>query len=435
MWEPPPKVWKLLLLPVCAVAFFLVAYLFFYQGSYTPPDAPEIAFEEIVTVPSIAADFTDRPIFSGNPLDATARGTLLIDVGHSNAFNRAEIVTLLSRVSDRGYAVEFMTEDETPEMRRKLRQADAFVVISPMEPYSREEADLVVDFVARGGKALLVADPGRPNQLNSLSERLGISFRPDYLYNLTEYDSNFREFFIRDFQGDAITSGIGELVFYYAGSIESAGQGLALTDENTSSSIEERIVPRSPLSIGAHRNVLAIYDLTFMIPPYNAVRDNDRLVANIADFLTESARQYRLTDFPRFFEGRVDILLGQPDLFDLGAQLKQLLSRQGVSSEMREVEQGSRDMVFLGLYQDVSGMARYLDSAGVRIGDTLTAPFTPGIPLEGTAAILLHRSGDRDVLVILAHTPEGLADMVSQLDTGSFRSGLVDDFTGVYKTE
>ena len=427
--------WKLLVLPVFAVAFFLAAYFFFYQGGYSPPDAPDIAFEEIATIPSAAADFTDQPIFSGDAVGAATRGILLVDTAHRNAFNRREIVTLLSRVSDRGYAIEFMSEAGALQMKENLRQADAFMVISPIEPYLREEADQVVDFVERGGKLLLIADPGRPNQLNSLSERLGISFQPDYLYNLDEYDSNFQEFFVRDFQADPVTSGIGEMVFYYAGSIESVGPGLALTDENTHSSITERTVPRSPLAIGAHRNVLAVYDLTFMIPPYNAVRDNDRLVANIADFLTESEREYRLTDFPRFFDGSVDILLGQPDLFDLGTQLKRQLGEQGVSSEMQGVENVSRDMVFLGLYENDASVARYLDSAGVRIDDTLTAPFTPGIPLEGTSAILLHRSGDRDVLVVLAHTPEGLADMVKQLDSGDFRNGLVDDFAGVYKTE
>ena len=425
--------WKLLLLPACAVAFFLAAYFFFYQGGYTPPDAPDIAFAELTTIPARPVDFTDQPVFSGNPIGATARGILLVDTAHRNAFTRQEIVTLLSRVSDRGYAVEFMDDAGPTQMEAKLRQADAFMVISPLESYQRDEADLVVDFVAQGGKLLLIADPGRPNQLNGLSERVGISFQPDYLYNLAEYDTNFREFFVRDFQADAITSGIGELAFYYAGSIESAGPGLALTDGNTHSSIAERVVPRSPLSIGAHRNVLAVHDLTFMIPPYNSVRDNDRLVANIADFLTESERQYRLTDFPRFFDGPVDILLGQPDLFDQGTRLKQALGAQGVASDLQGVENGSRDLVFLGLYEDSAGVARYLDSAGVRIGDTLTAPFTPGITLEGTSVILLDRSGDRDVLLILADTPDGLGETVNQLETGKFRNGLADDFAGVYK--
>ena len=72
---------------------------------------------------------------------------------------------------------------------------------------------------------------------------------------------------------------------------------------------------------------------------------------------------------------------------------------------------------------------------GVSVGETLSLSFAPDIPLEGTAIILLYRSGDRDVLVILANEPEALVGPVKALGSGNFRNGLVDDFVGVYKTE
>ena len=437
---------KLLLIPGFAVAFLVVAYLFFnqggYQGGYDAPDSPDIAFEEVVYYPAAALDFTDRPIFSTNVTAATARGTLLVDSGHRNSYNREEITTLLSRVANRGYAVEFIPQPQSSQssgleatLEEQLRQADSFMVISPQLPYTGAEADLVADFVSQGGKLLLVADPGRRHRLNSLAEPLGVTFQPDYLYNLAEYDTNFQEIFIRDFQAHALTSNLGELVLYAAGSIESAGPGLAFTGENTVSSISEREAPRAPLAIGANRNVLAVYDLTFMIPPYNAMRDNDRLIANIADFLTESERKYRLADFPRFFGGDVDILLGNPELFDRGTQLKQLLAGLGVTAELQGGEDLSRDTVFLGLYEDAAVVGRYLNSSGVSVAETLSLSFAPDIPLEGTAVMLLYRSGDRDVLVILASESKALAGPVNALGSGKFRNGLVDDFVGVYKTE
>ena len=430
--------WKLLIFPVCAVAFFLVTFLssyqFFYRGGYSAPEAPEIYFEEIMVVPAPAENFTDQPVFSANPVGATNRGTLLVDTGHRNAFASGEISTLLNRVAARGYDVEFLDEPGQVSLAEGLRNADAFVVISPINPYESGEGQLVVDFVEQGGKLLLLADPGRPNQLNSLSEKLGVAFQPDYLYNLAEHDSNFQEFYVRDFRAHDVTAGIGEMVFFYAGSIESSGENLALTDENTYSSISEMIIPRSPLAIGANRNVLAVHDLTFMIPPYNSIRDNGQLVANIADFLTEEQKDFQLSDFPGFFQDGVDILLGRPDLFDLGADMRQSLSGRGIASEVAEQENAGRDTVFLGLYENPASVARYLDSAGVILGDSLTAPFSPGIPLEGTALILLHRAGERDVLVVLSDTPEGLAEMVGKLNAGTFRSGLADDFAGVYKT-
>lgn len=431
--------WKLLILPAFAIVVFLVtffsSYQFFYRGGYTPPEAPDIYFEEILAIPEGPQAFQDEPIFAANPVGATNRGSLLVDTGHRNAFSTNEITRIINRVYSRGYDVEFLVEPGERALEEALRSADAFVVISPISPYEPAEANLVVDFADRGGKVFLVAEPGRPNQINSLSERLGVSFRPDYLYNLAEHDSNFQEFFVRDFRPHTVTAGVGETVFFYAGSIETSGEYLALTDGETLSSISRRSLPRAPLATGANRNVLAVHDLTFMIPPYNAIRDNDRLVANIADFLTENQRDYRLTDYPGFFKGDVDILLGQPTLFDLGANLKRSLRSLGINADVREVENSGQDTVFLGLYSDSSTVARYLDSAGVRVGESLTAPFTPGIPLEKTAVLLLDRSGERDVLVVLADTPEGLETIVKQLNAGTFRTGLADDFAGVYKTK
>lgn len=431
--------WKLLIFPVCAIAFFLVTFLssyqFFYRGGYNAPVAPEIYFEEIMAVPAPAEDFTDQPVFSANPLGSTNRGTLLVDTGHRNAFSTREISTLLNRVNARGYDVEYVTEPGAPVLTEGLRTADAFLVVLPNVPYSVGEADQVVDFVERGGKVLVVADPGRPHRINSLSERLGVAFQPDYLYNLAEHDANFQEFYVRDFPAHEITAGINEMVFFYAGSIESAGESLALTDENTYSNISERNFPRSPVAMGANRNVLAVYDLTFMIPPYNAVRDNDQMVTNIAEFLTDEQKDYQLADFPGFLQGGVDILLGRPDLFDLGAEMRQVLSESGVSSEVRGSENAGRDTVFLGLYDNPAAVARYLDSAGVRIDDSLSAPFSSGIPLEGSSVLLLHRTGERDVLIVLSSTPEGLEEMVNKLGAGTFRAGLADDYAGVYKTE
>jgi hypothetical protein len=90
--------------------------------------------------------------------------------------------------------------------------------------------------------------------------------------------------------------------------------------------------------------------------------------------------------------------------------------------------------VFLGLYEDSAQVAPYLEAAGVQVGNTLRLPATQEIDPNGTAVILLNRSQDRHVLVVLAHSDDALAGAVSQLGSGDFRSGLVDDFVGVYQT-
>ncbi len=120
-------------------------------------------------------------------------------------------------------------------------------VILPNAPFSREEANLVEQFVLRkGGKLLLIADPTRRNEINSLAERFGIAFQPDYLYNTVDYELNFQNIFIRHFQADEITRELEQIALYTAGSIKSATPGLGFTDGNTRSSMFESVEPFYP---------------------------------------------------------------------------------------------------------------------------------------------------------------------------------------------
>ena len=188
-------------------------------------------------------------------------------------------------------------------LEEKLRRADAFAVMLPRDAYMDVEIDLVERFVEKGGKLLLVSDPTRPNRINVLAKRFGVEFQPDYLYNTVEYDLNFRNIFVRDFQPDPLTNGLDAIAMYIAGSVRSSGNGLVFTDANTRSSLAEADQRFQPIAWGDSRNVLAIADFTFMVPPYNSLLDNDRLLSNLADYLTDSQREFDLDRFPALLRG------------------------------------------------------------------------------------------------------------------------------------
>ena len=432
------KTWRPFLLFLFAAAFFFGAYFFFYPDSYDPPEAVAVPFEQIGMPSSSFSTFTEAPLLR--------KGVLLVDGAHGNDFSKGEVGALLSRVADRGYAIEFIGEtngfgsfgslgpaERISLLDEGLRRADSFAVILPEDPYLGEEADIIERYVRKGGKVLLIADPTRDHEINSLSERFGMSFQPDYLWNMVEYDINFQNIFVRNFLTDEVTRGLSQIALYTAGSIKSSGKGLAFTDGNTHSSMVERVEPFYPMVKAGDGQVLAISDLTFMIPPQNAILDNDRLLSNLADYLTDSRREFELADFPHFFKSRIDILLGRADLFDVGTELKSMLSGFQKVSEIRGVEDLTRDTVFLGLYEDSPEVAQYLEVAGVQVDDALRTPFSPDISIRGTAIILLHRTEERHVLVILGESPRALADMVGQLRTGGFRGGLVSELLGVYR--
>ena len=427
------KAWRPLLIPLAALAFFLGAWLFFYRGGYDPPPVVNVPFEQIGVPSSVFGSFDETP--------AVQPGLLLLDDAHGNDFTRQEVTALISRVSDRGYTVVFLgnapgrfTGTFAASLEEMLRGADSLAVIGPRDPYTDEEVDLIERFVEKGGKLLLIEDPTRGGEINSLARSFGVTFEPDYLYNQVENDINFRNIYVRDFRGDQITRNLDQIALYTAGSISSAGEGLALTDGNTRSSIVEGGAGFFPLARGIDPRVVAVADLSFMIPPQDAILDNGRLISNIADFLTTSERTFDLADYPSFFGEEVDILLGRASLFDLGTRVKSTLSAFQLESEIQGVEDLGRDTVYLGLYADASDVVQYLSVAGVHLDDTLRTPFTADIVKDGTALLVLHRTQDRHVLVVLADSEPSLSDVIGRLETGTFRNGLVDHLVGVYRS-
>ena len=293
------------LLPLLAVAAFLVAYFVFYTGGYDAPPSPAVSFDHIGSTPI-------PPRVSEDPLSGQLRqGLLVVDAQHVNSFTENELVNFSSKVADRGFEVEFVGDsasllDPTQgplrlrQMAEKLRRADAFVVILPQTAYTEQEAALVERFVEKGGKLMLVSDPSRRHRINVLAKRFGVDFQPDYLYNTVENDANFKRILIREFQPDQITAGLETITLDYAGSVQSPSGGLAFTTPSTRSSLLSSVETLAPMAWGNSRNVLAIADFTFMVPNNDSLLDNGRLVSNIADYLTDSAREFPPVRLPLF---------------------------------------------------------------------------------------------------------------------------------------
>ena len=426
----------LILLVVCIGVAFAAAYLVFYRSNYDGP-------------PRVEVDFLAQSVASANDgtqwmPSAAARpgGLLLVDTLHSNGFSSREILTLRTRVVAQGYDLELLgnfARAAEPERRaqlsERLREADSLVVITPLIAYSAGEVDLIEEFVRKGGKLVMVSDPGRRDQMNTLAQRFGVQFRPDYLYNQVENDQNFQNIFVRDFQPDELTAGLDTIVLFTAGSITSSGPGLAVVDAQTESSVSENNGDLYVMARAADRNVLAISDFTFMIPPYDSTVDNDRLLSNIIDYATTSDRVFDLADFPHFYptgpDAGVQILLGRPELLGSATNLKKGLEDYGISADIQGAEDVSRDTVFLGLHDDALQVRQYLQAAGVRVDDTLGMPFGLELDPAGTAVTVLDREGGRHVLILLADTPADLNRSVTRLLSGGFRSDLVSEVTGV----
>ncbi len=416
---------KLIIIPVAIfLIMLLVPTLFYYRGSYHPPTTKLPYFEEITGEAPTATEFSETY--------GEREGIVLLDLSHLNQFERHELHLLTLRILSRGYSFEYL--EEAGELEEKLRFADAFAIALPGEKFSEIEIRTIKRFVAKGGKLLLIADPTRPSQINSVATEFGLIFEPDFLYNMHQYEGNFRNIFLSEFDyNNELTKNLERIVFYCAGSISSEDKGIVFTNENTLSSIMGAKGRLSPVALTVNSRVVALSDLSFMTPPFNTVVDNNRFISNIADWLTESERIFILSDFPHFFEDTVDITYADASLLKLGLELKNFLIRAGKQVELEEYEDRiSKETVFLGLFADAAKVEGYLRGGKISINDTVRIEGVGELAQSGTSLFYLDGSNGRHVLIILSENKDALGQAIQMLKSGGFRDWLVGDTLAIH---
>ncbi len=276
---------------------------FFYSGFYSPPPSELPTYEAIAVPAAPSTEFAD--------VYEEGEGIILIDLAHDNAFDKGELNVLLWRLISRGLTIKFfgaeddlkrellgeeeeellVEEEPLDEEEEELPMATAFIIVCPQTEFSKDERETIDKFVNNGGKLLLIADPTKRGEMNSLSLDFGLIFEPDYLYNMKENDANYRNIFVTEFKENPISKNLERITLYTVGSISSADGGIAFVDQNTFSSLIETRQRLSPIALAQESKVLAIYDLTFITEPYNGILDNNQLIANIADWLASPSRR------------------------------------------------------------------------------------------------------------------------------------------------
>ena len=461
------KTWLVVLalvLLALIAAPWAIRWLANYQGGRHARtiDRPDLSAVE-VTAPERMA-YVD----AATPAPA---GTILVDAVHDNLYDLADLALLRERLAARGQRLETISsEEDLPDM---LRYAKALVVISPLADWSASEIEMVGNFVARGGRLLLVADATHyaaladdwgyligldhdAPHLNSLSAQFGLLFQPDYLYNMERNANNYRNIILSELADNALTEGIDEMVFFGTRSIESGVPGLVLSSAGTVSNVDDRVEQPAAAVLAADGQVLALGDSTFLTEPYNGIAGNDRFVSHIADFLSRAERAYALDEFPYFFGSSVDLVytadpLLDSDLLPGSGDLQTLFADAGKVLTVRVDENTSADTLFLGLYDEAADVEEYLSGAQVTLylppeeevdlepwldyTSTLTATeeVTPRIEiesvgpmvLEGTALILRTADGDRRVVIVLSDTVMGLQSAVERLLDGDLQGCIL----------
>ncbi len=474
------------------VALFLALLLgpsfargaYYYRRLPGPRDVtrPDLAQVEVSSASSVP--YRDEDARPGS-------GVVVVDRGHGNRVDDAELSVLLARLTERDMRATSVGPDEA--LPSALRTAAALIVVSPHVPYTDDEVAAVDRFVEQGGRLLLAADPSRYTvesqsdevngqryivqsdvpAINALAAAFGVAFADDYLYNTEENAGNYQYIILRDLSGGPLAEGVTEIAFYAAHSISASEEDVARTSSGTASSLREPGGVFTAMALGGGGRVLAIGDFTFMTEPYSGSLDNSRLIANIADFIAGTRRTFGLTEFPHFMGDDVDLVpvysaSGESPVSGIAvnevAGVQSALSSAGKRLHWRSESIGSHDVIYLGLYDalgqapEVAGILAQegitwtletAERARLRLtptpaepaaenGATPTATLAPArdwVSLPGVGkvdarehALFYHNeTTERQVLIVLAFGADGLRGAIERLLSGGFAGCLIDD--------
>jgi hypothetical protein len=324
--------WTILIL--VGIALFLIPIvgrtLWFYRGTYRPPDeVPVPSFSEI-TIPALPVQGGETTSTEPEPLDSTTTNVILIDTAHSNRFDVSELETLTRQLSARGASVQLLDSNASLDqlgLEGRLKFVSAYIVISPFEPFAASEVEAIRQFVERDGRLLVILDPTRSSSdaelfgfsdfsdgaditiANQLLEPHDLSFSDDYLYDLVENEGNFRNVFFEIFNESPLTESLDTVTMYAARSVfTEAGTPLISGGETVFSSLTDLGGGHSVAAASPNMRALALGDFTFIQPPYDGVTDNRQLIDNLAEFLITGEREPALEDLPFVFNGPVAVI-------------------------------------------------------------------------------------------------------------------------------
>jgi hypothetical protein len=245
---------------------------------------------------------------------------VLIDRAHDNDFEREEIEPMVDALVAQGYEVRFhggggpggaprsAGPGSSSPLNSSLRDADAFVVISPDRPFTDAAQRGIADFAERGGRVALLGEPTSPSpaitsifgpaprstatsQMTPLSSRFGMSLSTGYLYNMYENGNNFQNVYATASGDGPLTAGVDRVLLDRATEIAVGGDAsvaVSATDRTALSTTRQQ--GRYPVA-AVNDNVVLIGDTSFLTPANYQYADNEVLIGNLAEFLVSGEKE------------------------------------------------------------------------------------------------------------------------------------------------
>ncbi len=378
---------------------------YYYYGDV--PDREEVVFPDTgsIDVPEQAEEETGI-------IGARVSGRVVFDAAHDNDFTVSEMYSLLESLSAQGG--DYLVVEDAERLAKELSLAKSLVIISPRQPYTKEEIALLKGFIEKGGRILLLADPTRESRIDSVSSEFGVFYSNDYLYRMDDNAGNYRHIYVGDFEDTSVTKDLERIVLVTASSLVTE-DAVAFTDTEVTSSTKGK--GRHKVISLTGESIISIGDQSFIEPPFSRYEDNAMLISNLARFLLESIRSHTLEDFPHFYT-QVNIRYSNDSLIEDALEFKSILLGAGIESTISMEE--SDEAVFIGFVdesdKEMSEISELVVDNAVRAGGV-------EYNLNNTAIVYLKEKG----MYILSQDHGSITDIIALMREGNLRYNLVSE--------
>ena len=415
---------------VVALVVGLVAAL----GSSNPADTG-VAYPNASDMVPEMVEASDATVDEGAVGDEPR--VVLVDDSHANRYDQDDIRPLLDVLGGR-HEVMFTTENRG-DLQASLARADAYVVIDPAFPHTDEEVDQVGEFVADGGRLVMLGEPTRigvgagpfggirdvRSRIGDLGAQFGVRFGTDYVYDQVNNEGNYKRVLAEgrgDMEGD-------RAALYTATTVTAPdGEPLLVTAETARLSAQSE-ARNHPVAVRSG-NVVAVGDTTFLTGGKSVVADNERLVRTLAAFAVAGERTRDVADFPYFLPGETRVRYTSGELLNATKTLTGEVRRSGrsatVDTSVRSLAPRRTD-VLVATFDDLD--RSNVPETGIEL--TATTVSVPGYDGSRDGVAVVHRPEGPIGLVVAADSPERAAAVVAALNDGSIRDELLTDRTAV----
>jgi hypothetical protein len=268
-------------------------------GSQSAPEVSQLnaasfnSDEAVATPPEESGELSMSADASGK--------VVVIDVAHAGSIDREALTPLVSTLTENGATVRYHVGERQNgrPLNASLRSADAFVVLGAEQGYTEGELNGLAAFSDAGGRVLLLNEPSQASTagmgllspttsesvtkpMTPLMSQYGLSYGNGYLYNMHDYDTNYRSVYATPTGDSALTEGVDRTVFYAAVPVQGGNMAVTATEQTTLSQTRRQdtygVVARSG-------NVVAVGDTNVLTQEFLYRADNEQLIGNLLDFL------------------------------------------------------------------------------------------------------------------------------------------------------